>query len=43
MKLNLKFNLEDFSQLTIGSFTLSVPIAFSEEAWKAGENLALLI
>ena len=37
MKLN--FNLEDASQVAIGSFALAVPISFSEEAWKLSETL----
>ncbi|MFT6106369.1 MAG: putative membrane protein [Rickettsiales bacterium] len=39
MKLNLNFNLEDVSQIVVGAFALSVPISFSEEAWRAGESL----
>ena len=39
MKLNLNFNWEDVSQIVVGAFALSVPISFSEEAWRAGENL----
>lgn len=35
------FNLEDVSQVSIGSFALAVPISFSEEAWKLGETLPL--
>lgn len=30
----LNFNLEDASQIAIGSFALAVPISFSEEAWR---------
>lgn len=37
MKLN--FNLEDASQVAIGSFALAVPISFSEEAWSLSETL----
>ena len=33
------FNLEDTSQIIIGSFALAVPISFSEEAWRLGESL----
>ena len=33
------FNLEDFSQISIGAFALAVPMSFSEEAWKLGESL----
>jgi len=39
--MNLSFNLEDASQVAIGSFALAVPISFSEEAWKLGETLPL--
>ncbi|MGB5226518.1 MAG: DUF2391 family protein [Arenicellales bacterium] len=39
--MNLSFNLEDASQVTIGAFALAVPISFSEEAWKLGETLPL--
>ena len=39
--MNLSFNLEDASQVAIGSFALSVPISFSEEAWKIGETLPI--
>jgi uncharacterized membrane protein len=34
-----KMNFEDISQMIIGSSVLSVPIAFTEEAWKLGESL----
>ncbi len=37
--MNLHFNLEDISQIIVGAFALSVPIAFSQEAWQAGETL----
>lgn len=37
--MNLNFNTEDASQVTIGAFSLAVPISFSEEAWKLGETL----
>jgi len=37
--MNLRFNLEDASQVAIGAFALGVPISFSEEAWKLGETL----
>ena len=40
--MNLSFNLEDASQVTIGAFALAVPVSFSEEAWKLGESLPLL-
>jgi len=39
--MNLNFNLEDASQVTIGAFALAVPVSFSEEAWKLGETLPL--
>jgi uncharacterized membrane protein len=39
--MNLSFNLEDASQVTVGAFALAVPISFSEEAWKLGETLPL--
>lgn len=39
--MNLSFNLEDVSQIAIGSFALAVPVSFSEEAWKLGETLPL--
>ncbi|GLP96289.1 DUF2391 family protein [Paraferrimonas sedimenticola] len=37
MKSN--FNSEDLSQILVGAFALGVPISFSEEAWRLGENL----
>ena len=37
--MNLSFNLEDASQVAIGSFALAVPISFSEEAWQLGNTL----
>jgi uncharacterized membrane protein len=36
---NWYFNLEDVSQIAIGSFALAVPISFSEEAWRLSETL----
>ena len=33
------FNAEDISQIIVGAFALSVPVSFSEEAWRMGENL----
>ena len=39
--MNLSFNLEDASQVTVGAFALAVPVSFSEEAWKLGETLPL--
>ena len=35
------FNLEDTSQVLVGAFALAVPISFSEEAWRLGENLPM--
>ncbi|MDF2152970.1 DUF2391 family protein [Vibrio sp. CAU 1672] len=35
------FNMEDASQVLVGAFALAVPISFSEEAWRLGENLPL--
>ncbi len=40
--MNLSFNLEDASQVTIGAFALAVPVSFSEEAWKLGETLPII-
>ncbi|MFQ6372667.1 DUF2391 family protein [Shewanella sp. YIC-542] len=37
--MNLHFNSEDLGQITIGAFALSVPIAFSQEAWELAANL----
>lgn len=39
MAVKLNFNLEDASQIAIGAFALTVPVSFSEEAWKLGESL----
>lgn len=39
---NLRFNWEDVSQISIGSFALAVPVSFSEEAWRLGESLPML-
>ncbi|WP_163931722.1 DUF2391 family protein [Paraferrimonas sp. SM1919] len=39
--MNLSFNTEDASQVTVGAFALAVPISFSEEAWRLGEVLPL--
>ena len=39
--MDLKFNLEDASQVIVGAFALAVPISFSEEAWRLGESLPL--
>jgi len=38
---NWYFNLEDASQIAIGSFALAVPISFSEEAWRLSETLPI--
>ncbi|AXH15337.1 DUF2391 family protein [Malaciobacter mytili] len=35
----LRFNLEDISQIIIGSFALCVPISFSQEAWEIAKTL----
>ncbi len=37
----LNFNFQDLSQIFIGSFALAVPISFSEEAWRLGEQLPI--
>lgn len=39
MLKSLRFNLEDASQIIIGSFALAIPISFSEEAWSLSESL----
>ncbi|WP_321315131.1 DUF2391 family protein [Halarcobacter sp.] len=39
MSKDLRFNLEDVSQIIIGSFALAIPISFSEEAWRLSETL----
>ena len=39
MTNNLRFNLEDVSQIMIGAFALAIPISFSEEAWRLSESL----
>lgn len=39
---NLRFNLEDVSQIIIGSFALAIPVSFSQEAWNLGETLPFL-
>lgn len=39
---NWYFNLEDVSQIVVGSFALAVPISFSEEAWRLSETLPML-
>ena len=42
MSRSTTFNLEDASQILIGAFALAVPVSFSEEAWRIGENLPLI-
>ena len=37
-----KLDLEDLSQLIIGASVLSVPIAFTEEAWNLSKTLPLV-
>ncbi len=37
--MDLRFNLEDISQIIVGAFALSAPIAFSEEAWRIAASL----
>lgn len=37
-----KIDFEDLSQLIIGSSVLSVPIAFTEEAWNLSETIPIL-
>lgn len=37
--VDLKFDREDASQVILGSFSLAVPVAFTEEAWQLGETL----
>ncbi|MCL1075452.1 DUF2391 family protein [Shewanella dokdonensis] len=39
--MNLHFNSEDLGQISIGAFALSVPIAFSQEAWDLAASLPL--
>ena len=36
------FNAEDIGQIAVGAFALSVPIAFSEEAWRLSASLPAL-
>ncbi|MBB1437570.1 DUF2391 family protein [Shewanella sp. SG41-4] len=36
------FNAEDIGQIAVGAFALSVPIAFSEEAWRLSASLPTL-
>lgn len=37
--MKLSFNMEDISQIVVGSAALAVPISFSEEAWSFGVSL----
>ena len=39
--MSIYFNWEDIVQIMIGAFALSVPISFSEEAWRFGESLPM--
>ncbi|QUN05449.1 DUF2391 family protein [Shewanella yunxiaonensis] len=39
--MNFHFNSEDLGQISIGAFALSVPIAFSQEAWDLAAALPL--
>lgn len=39
--MKLYFNLEDVSQVFVGSFVLAVPISFSEEAWSLSKTLPM--
>ncbi|WP_339721086.1 DUF2391 family protein [uncultured Paraglaciecola sp.] len=41
MSAKLYFNSEDASQIAIGAFAMSMPIAFTQEAWKMAETLPL--
>jgi len=41
IRKNLRFNLEDASQIIIGAFALAIPISFSEEAWRLSYTLPL--
>eukprot|EP01155_Anaeramoeba_flamelloides_P016571 Anaeramoba_flamelloidesa389252_5.p1 GENE.a389252_5~~a389252_5.p1 ORF type:complete len:134 (+),score=5.06 a389252_5:38-439(+) len=41
MKQDLRFNLEDISQIIIGAFALAIPVSFSQEAWELGETLPI--
>lgn len=36
------FNAEDIGQIAVGAFAMSVPIAFSEEAWRLSASLPTL-
>lgn len=37
--VDLYFNSEDASQIAIGAFAMSMPIAFTQEAWRMAESL----
>lgn len=37
--MKLSFNMEDVSQIVVGSAALAIPISFSEEAWNIGATL----
>lgn len=39
--MNFYFNSEDLGQISIGAFALSVPIAFSQEAWDLAASLPM--
>lgn len=41
MSIKLYFNKEDASQIAVGAFAMSMPIAFTQEAWQMAENLPL--
>lgn len=41
MSIKLYFNSEDASQIGIGAFAMSMPIAFTQEAWSMAETLPL--
>jgi uncharacterized membrane protein len=37
--IQLSFNMEDISQIVVGSAALAIPVSFSEEAWDIGASL----
>ncbi len=39
--LMVEFRLRDLTQVVVGAAVLSVPVAFTEETWKLGEELPL--
>ncbi|MEP1553647.1 DUF2391 family protein [Paraglaciecola sp.] len=39
--MKLYFNKEDASQIAVGAFAMSMPIAFTQEAWQMAESLPL--